>query len=95
VVVTDERYTPFATRRPPPPPRASETLWTLGKADRRITCELLDDGAYGCEAQLHPDGAFYAGRRFADGAHALEHVSQVRARLEAEEWTLVPAQSDG
>ena len=37
-VVADEPYTPFATRRPPQPPRASEPLWTLGKAGRLIAC---------------------------------------------------------
>ena len=84
--MADEPYTPFATRRPPPPPRASEPLWMLGKTDRRITCALLDDGAHGCEAQLHRDGAFYAGRRFANRAGALTHAADVRTRLEQDGW---------
>ena len=41
--MADEPYTPFAKRRPPPPPRASEPLWTLGKAGRLVACELRDD----------------------------------------------------
>jgi hypothetical protein len=76
------------------PPRVSEPLWTLGKAGRLIACELLDDGRYGCEAQLSRDGAFYADRRFADRAQALAHVGEVRARLEREGWTLIRAEPD-
>ena len=55
-------------------PRASEPLWTLDNGGRRVTCELRDDGAHGCEAQLLRDSAFYAGRRFADRAQALAHT---------------------
>jgi hypothetical protein len=41
VPVTDERYTPFAKPQPPRAARASEPLWTLGKAERVITDRSL------------------------------------------------------
>ena len=50
-------------------------------------------GVHGCEAQLLCDGAFYAGRRFANRAGALAHAADVRARLEQDGWqeiTLAP-----
>ena len=73
--------------RPVATPPPGEPLWTLGKAGRLITCELRDDGLYGCEAQLLRDGDFYAGRRFTDRAGAVTHATSVRARLEADGWT--------
>ena len=93
--MADEPYTPFAKRAPRRSSPPGELLWTLSRGDRRIMCELRDDGPYGCEAQLLRNGDFYAGRRFADRAGALAHAETVRARLEAEGWTRVPAQADG
>ena len=70
-------------------PAPGEPLWTLTKAGRRITCELRDDGVYGCEAQLLRDGDFYAGRRFAHRAGALAHAADVRTRLEQDGWQAI------
>ena len=62
--MADQWYSP-GYRDPPPRERQAESLWTLVRNGRHVTCELRDHGEpAGAEVQLLRDGEFYAGRRF-------------------------------
>ena len=74
-------YTPGLKPPPPKPPKPREGLWQLRTGHVTWSCELLDHGAYGVEAQILRDGEFVIGRRFDTRALAVQWAELEREAM--------------
>lgn len=75
-------YRPAPTAKP----RPGESVWTLTKGTRTLTCELRYHGKYGVEALVLLDGELYMGRRFSTRAMALEEANAMRSQCAKDGW---------
>ena len=65
-----------------------EPFWKLIKGQNTYTCELLDDGVWGVEAQIYHNHSFLYSRRFDTRAMAAEW-----ARLELDQSEREPGEA--
>jgi hypothetical protein len=74
----------------PVPQRQSipgERVWSLGKEDETLTCELRDQGEFGWEAQTFRNGEFQSGQRFDLRAQAEHYAAVLHQDFERLGWT--------
>jgi hypothetical protein len=61
-------------------------VWTLRKKDREARCVIHSCGEHRWEARSYRDRVFFASRRFALRADAIEWAEDERRELEQEGW---------
>jgi hypothetical protein len=85
--MADEPFDSHFQKPDSPRPPRGERVWVLHNGNRKLTCELRDDGAAGYHAQVFLNGDQYAVYRLATRAAALAYAAVVRQRFEQQGWT--------